>query len=326
MKKEAYFTKPVIILGAPRSGTTLLQKIIREQPGFVSMAKESDIIWNRYFHPRQLEWRSEMADPEKIDEKTIEAIRREFASYQMSSGFWTKLGRLRIMRYQRNPVLAFFIRNTYRGFAALRNLLPRKSAKPVRLVEKTIANCFRIGVVDRIFPDALYIYIKRDGRATINSMIRSWLDPNRFFSYDLPVELDIGGYPYKKWNFVLPPGWEEYISKPLEEVAAFQWMEVHKAIRKELGKDQYKGRVLEMKLEDLTERPVETLEKICDFARISWSDDLEKLAADLPVVNSPDEVKDPEKWRSENAEMVKRIEPMISDVMREIGYPLKSDG
>jgi hypothetical protein len=321
MKNEATFTRPVIILGAPRSGTTLLQKIIREQPGFASMAKESDIIWNRYFHPKYLHWRSEIVNPEDVSEKTIEAIRREFASYQMSSDFWTKLEMLRIMRYKRNPLLAFFIRNSYRGFAAIRSLMPGKSRQPLRLVEKTIANCFRIGVVDRVFPDARYIYVKRDGRGTINSIIRSWLDPNRFFSYDLPMELDIGGYPYKKWNFVLPPGWEKHISKPLEEVAAFQWMEVHRAIREELKKTKYEGRVLEIKLEDLTERPVETLREICDFAQISWSPELEKTALDLPVVNSPDEISDPEKWRFEHAEMVKRIEPMISDVMKEIGYP-----
>jgi hypothetical protein len=42
------------------------------------------------------------------------------------------------------------------------------------------------------------------------------------------------------WNYDLPPGWQEYTDKSLEEVCAFQWYSANAAVRKYLQKSQDK--------------------------------------------------------------------------------------
>ncbi|HID99227.1 MAG TPA: sulfotransferase [Thiotrichaceae bacterium] len=313
------FVKPIIIIGAPRSGTSLVQKIIRDHPAFVSLPKESDIIWNRYCHPSMKNWESEEFSGEDVTELMIAEIRQEFIAYSLSAQTWHKFDRLNIMRYKRYPLLSYFLRNGYNIFSLLRKQIISQN-KPLRLVEKSISNPFRISFIDKVFPDAKYIYIKRDGRANINSLINGWREPNRFFSYKLPVELKIPGYNYERWKFILPFGWRNYIDKPLEEIVAFQWIAVHNAIEQEFVKPIYNNRLLAIKLEDLSVRPQETLHKISDFIEVPWTRYFEDLTTHLPVINSSHSDVNFNRWETENKAMIMRIEALIQETMTKMGY------
>jgi hypothetical protein len=118
------------------------------------------------------------------------------------------------------------------------------------LLEKTASNCFRLGYVTGVFPDAKIIYPVRDGRNTVNSMINAWRHPERFFTYDVPMELHIEGYVHGRWKFVLPPGWRDYTRRSLAEVCAFQWRSCHEFMLAETAKEQYRDRVLRIRLEE----------------------------------------------------------------------------
>ncbi|HEV3471638.1 MAG TPA: sulfotransferase, partial [Actinomycetota bacterium] len=61
-----------------------------------------------------------------------------------------------------------------------------------RLLDKTPRNALRVPFVDALFPDARYIYLQRDGRENVNSLINAWRTP-RYRSYELPQEHSIPG-------------------------------------------------------------------------------------------------------------------------------------
>lgn len=312
--------KPVLIVGAPRSGTSLLQKIIRDHPAFWSLVSESDIIWNQYCHPKLFDWRSEHLDASDMRPEARKDILRQFERYSGPARVW-QLGEKRdfIWSFERSKFLRPIIRTTYQYlFPLIRSGFGRK--KEIRLVEKTVSNCLRLGYVNEVFPEAKIIYPLRHGCSNINSLINSWRHPNRFFSYDLPVTLRIKGYEYDRWNFVLPPGWREYIAKPLEEVCAFQWLSCHEAMISETAKPKYRGRVMRVKLEDLSEASEKTLRELADFIEVPWDEYFQNLARELPVVNSPDNDLSTEKWKAQNGQMIERIIPTIEPMMKQLGY------
>lgn len=311
---------PVLIIGAPRSGTSLLQRMLRCHRGFWSMPSESDLVWDRYCHPSLRDWSSEAMDASDMPPRTAEEIRATFEKYLQPAAFWAPLERTDLLwGFRRLPVIRKMLRGgferlmpVYTAFAARR---PGK-----RLLEKTASNCFRLGAVNEVFPDAKIIYPTRDGRNNVNSLINAWRHPRRFFTYDVPAQLDIEGYDLDRWKFVLPPGWEAYTQRTLAEVCAFQWRACHEAMLEETAKDKYRGRVLRVKLEDIVESPARTIREIASFVDIPFDAGLEQFARELPVVNSPDNVVGGDKWREQNRELIESILPDIAPIMARLGY------
>ncbi|MGH9391854.1 MAG: sulfotransferase family protein, partial [Vicinamibacteria bacterium] len=189
-----------------------------------------------------------------------------------------------------------------------------------RLVEKTASNCFRLGYVNEVFPDAKIVYPLRDARNNVNSLINAWLHPTRFFTYDVPEPLDIAGYPHRGWKFVLPPGWRAYTRRPLEEVCAFQWRTCHESMLGEIAKPKYEGRVLRLRLEDLVREPERRLRILTDFLELPYDDYFRDVAIRLPVVNSPDNDPSQDKWQRQNRERVEKVLPMVAPMMERLGY------
>ena len=101
-----------------------------------------------------------------------------------------------------------------------------------RFVDKANQNCFRIPYLHDIFPDAFFVYIKRDGRDNINSMIHGWNRPDEYGTWSeyLPVQVAIDNAKYKRWCFFLFKGWRDYTEKSIEEVCAAQWIEANKSV------------------------------------------------------------------------------------------------
>ena len=62
-----------------------------------------------------------------------------------------------------------------------------------RFVDKANQNCFRIPYLNKLFPNPFFVYVKRDGRDNINSLMHGWDRPDEFgaWSKDLPSEVKI---------------------------------------------------------------------------------------------------------------------------------------
>lgn len=312
--------KPVLIVGAPRSGTSMLQKVLRNHPVFWSLPSESDMIWDQFCHPSMHDWESESLDEHAISAADKAEILRLFRAYMRPASFWRPFENADVIwGFRRVPAVRKLMRGAFKVlFPLLARLSP--GSREQRLLEKTASNCFRLGLVNSVFPDAKIIYPTRNGLNNINSLINAWRHPDRFFTYDVPAELDIAGYEHGRWKFVLPPGWREYTNRPLAEVCAFQWQACHQAMLEETAREIYRGRIYRLKLEEFVADPAAGLRALADFIEVPYDAYFESVAADLPVVNSPDNVVSQDKWKGDNRSMIESIRPMIADTMQALGY------
>lgn len=312
--------KPILIIGAPRSGTSLLQKILRNHPALWSLPSESELIWNQYCHPKLRGWTSEHLTAADITPEIKAELLNQFERYLCPAQFWTPLERKNLIwGFRRLPLVRKLLRPVYQyGFPFTQKLLWRNTNK--RMIEKTTSNCLRLGFVNEVFPDARIIYITRDGRNNINSLLNAWLHPSRFFTYDVPAQMNISGYQYDKWKFVLPPGWRAYLNRSLEAVCAFQWQSCHQCLLAEIAKPLYHNRVLQLKLEALSDEPHDWIKKITAFVELPYDDYFQSVATALPIINSPDHNIAADKWQQQHRQQIERIIPTIGPTMKALGY------
>lgn len=308
------FRAPVMILGAPRSGTSLLHRILRGHPGFASTARESQPVWQPLTHPARHGWQGEMA-PDKLTDSQIAGIHRQLAGLALPAQVWRRADARDVVRKQQNPFLSrAVLRPGYWALTRAKGLLWRRTLR-YRLVDKSVHSGLWPDLLDDCFPDARYIHIVRDPRSSIGSMVDGWLDPNRFFTYTLPTPLAIPDYPYSAWNFPLPRGWSQVTNKPLADVVAFQWRAIQEGVLA-FERECPPERFMRIRLEDLSSRPFEVLSALAEFLGLEWSPYLDNYAASVPVVNA-------RPGTSTAARLQKPVEdvlPDLKDLAGELGY------
>ena len=315
------FEKPLVILGAPRSGTSLLQKVLRDHASCCSLPSESDFLWDQYCHPRLHDWQSEVLSVDDCAERDANAVRKLFERYALPASFWRDVQRTEVIwTFQRSPFIRKLLRCAYMNSVPLLNVM-QHFRRPRRLVEKTASNCLRVGYVNQVFPDAKFLYITRDGRRAVSSMLTCWQHPTRFFTYDVPVELNIPDYDYKRWKFVLPDGWRDFIDRPLEEICAFQWQQCNEAVTRSIAELGLSDRIFQLKLEELVANPASVIRDICEFSELPFDHYFQSLSKELPIVNSPDRDTQPDKWKRKNGDLIERILPQIQGMQEQLGYP-----
>ena len=168
-----------------------------------------------------------------------------------------------------------FCRQLYRE-AVISHLRHRRSAAPVRhllglapirYLDKTIANCFHLEALERLFPDARYVFLVRDPRANIASMIEGWPYLERFGKPQLtPYLRRHEARTIEHWSYPAPPGWQQVVGRPLAEICAWSWqqhVEAALALRA-----RHAGAVLEVRYEELDLGPASGCAGHCRQARI----------------------------------------------------------
>lgn len=332
---------PVIIIGCPRSGTTLLYNILSEVPSLWSIGYESKEIIERHHHPRTKGWDSGALDESDLTAESRAYILSTFECSAAPGTFWRRVNHLR--RWLRNNRLWTWIKrrgrtdktasavssampqqglDMIRAFVRFRNsLCPHPPA--IRLLEKTPENCLRLPFLLALFPDARVIYLTREGPANVNSLIEGWKQPHLFPGYQVPEPLTIPGYTRERWAFTLIPRWRELTDRPLEEVCAWQWIRCNQAVLKHQEETEGQVPYLAVRHEDLVRDPVAVLRRIADFIEVDFEGSLGHFRSGLPrinVVSKPD----PHKWKRQNPEAIERVLPMINPMMSRLGYESSS--
>ena len=174
--------RPIFIVSTPRSGSTLLFETIVRAPGLFSVGAESHerIEQVADFFPGARGWTSNRLTQEDASEASVEALAERF-------------------------------------YIVLRDREGRPASGRVRMLEKTPKNALRVPFFAEAWPDSTFVYLYREPRQTLASMIEAW-STGRFRTYPrLP------GWTGLPWSLLLIPGWRELIGKPLPEVVAVQW-------------------------------------------------------------------------------------------------------
>lgn len=305
---------PVFVLGAPRSATTLLFQTLARSSGLWSLGRESQPVFEGPYHPERRGWRSSRLEASDLTPGNAAAIEAGFRRRLQPGPVWLWRDARREKRPgSRSPAARF----AYTA-ARVRSVLTRRFGR-VRLLEKTPSNCLRIPFLRALFPDAKFLFLRRDGRPNISSIMDGWRLAGEFEAYAPPLPLRIGGYEGTKWCFLLPPGWRELVDQPLEVVCAEQWKCCMEAVLAELPALRADGAVCEVTYEELTGSPRATLGRVLDFLGLPPEPAVVPDEDRLPVINARTPP-DPEKWRKRNGPAIDRILPRIEPVQRALGY------
>lgn len=191
-----------------------------------------------------------------------------------------------------------------------------------RLVEKTADNLVRMPYLLELFPDAMFIVMKRNPCDVLNSYINMWRHPQgRFRTYFVPADLRIPTYPHKhRWCSTLIEGWRDLSASTVPEIAFAQWREYVERVdqaRRLLPAGQWH----EFHFEDLLARPEATVRDLC--ARVGLAVDAGMIAKLEDLVKNPiNSMSAPghEKWRTENADEVRALLPRIAEHAPRLGY------
>lgn len=270
--------RPLIILSAPRAGSTLLFETLAQAAGLFTIGGESHELIESIDSLRPAGGKSESnrltaedAAPELIPE-----LRRRFACELRD-----------------------------------RDGTPAPPASPVRMLEKTPKNALRVPFLLRVFPDAQFVFLHRDPRANLSSMMQAWRS-GRWVTYRrLP------GWE-GSWSLLLPPDYQKLRGRQLEEIVAAQWRAANETILDDLV-HLPQDRWTSVRYEEFVAQPRAEIARLLAFAGLRMDTRLDEyLSRPLPLSRYTLSPPDPEKWRR-NAAEIERVMPELSATTRRLG-------
>ena len=322
---------PVLLIGCARSGTTLLYTVLSEVDALWSLGYESRALIERDYAPASRGWASGALTAADLTPAAAAELRRAFAAAAVPGAYWRRVNRLRRALNETGFYRA--LKRRGRGGSAAAAAAPaagldaaralgRLAARlappraPIRLLEKTPENCLRLPFLQALFPDARVLFLTRDGRANVHSLLEGWRHPVLFPGYRTPVPVTSPGQTRGRWAFTLIPGWRDLVDRPLVEICARQWAACNAAV---LDYAATPGAlpVLPVRHEDLVAAPDATLAAIARFLDLRPAD-IPAHGRGLPEVNVVSAL-GAEKWRAEAAALA-TVAPILAPIMARLGY------
>lgn len=266
------FSKPLFIVAAPRSGSTLLFETLTQARDLYNMGGEAHSLVEGL---ESLRPGAPGVGSNRLNEMNVDGGVRAHV-----------FGELRARLRDRT------------GAAP--------SGDAVRFLEKTPKNALRIPFFDALFPDARYVFLWRDPRENISSIMEAW----RSGGWQMYPQLPGWDGP---WSMLVPPGYEALRGKPLEELGAFQWARANEIALDDLSR-LAPDRWLALSYADFLRDPASAVRRICGFAELEYDDQLESyLTRPLPLSKHTLTAPAPEKWRA-NEDAIARVLPSLASL------------
>lgn len=192
-----------------------------------------------------------------------------------------------------------------------------------RWVDKNNQNGLCVPYLHALFPDAIFVYVKRSPGDNINSLIEGWGKPEKYATWSgvFPETVAVDQGRYTQWCFFLAEGWRDYLQSPIEEVAAFQYAAINRAIvdaRKNVPASQW----VEVFYEDLVRAPVAGYQKLYQDCGLAFTPAVRAHCEQ--VLSKPYDVFGEiglDKWKGgRNREKVARVLDRLAPVARAMGY------
>jgi hypothetical protein len=259
--RDPRFDRPVFIVSSPRSGSTLLFETLAKVPRLYTIGDESHAL--------------------------IEGIPELRPA---AKGFDSN----RLTAEDATPAIAAALRGRLD-----RELRDRDGAAPdpegrVRVLEKTPKNSLRIPFLAALFPEARFVYLQRDARETLASMIEAW-NSGRFRTYPrLP------GWGEPPWSLLLVPGWRELVGKPVHEIVAAQWQATTRILLDDLAALPAE-RWTSIRYDAFVDDPQREITRLCEQLELDWD---QALGGALPASRYTLTAPAPDKWRRHEAEIM----------------------
>jgi len=278
--------KPILIIGAPGSGTTLL---------YQTMCSHRDLAYISHNMLRAgLRKRGKIVgDRRKALYILHNIIHRDPASTlpHEADAFWMTYFRDYYNYMTENDYTEEMAAYFRKKVLQVQNLWGRP-----RFVNKNLQNSFRVRLLNLIFPDAKFIHIIRDGRAVAFSLLNKKAD-----GATSPILIvgfkDILRDKYQLnrselYNYGL--AWAEFVTKAREATAIA------------------KSRYYEVRYEKLVREPYNELRNIIDFCELDWYSKFEEKIPPTQNMN--------ERWKQKASEEQRiDLEESTYDLRRTLG-------
>jgi hypothetical protein len=262
------FDRPIFIVSTPRSGSTLLFETLQQAPGLYSIGAESH--------------------------EAIEAIPELTpASHGWSSN--------RLVAEDASPAAAEILSRNFWNKLRDRDGVPPEGR--ARMLEKTPKNALRIPFFDAIWPDSQFVYLHRDVRQTLYSMMEAWASGGFRTYAGLP------GWSGTPWSLLLVPGWQRLNGVSLPVIVAHQWAVTTKLMLDDLEALD-PSRVRAVDYATFLGQPQASAKALAESLDLDWDRTLgERLPLSKYTVSDPST----EKWRRLES-VIEAVMPIVADV------------
>ena len=269
---DPLFDRPIFIVNPPRSGSSLLFETLAQAPGIYTVGGESHGL--------------------------IEGVAQLRVGARQSN---------RLTAADASPEVAATLRARFAGALRDRAGVPPLRGVRVRMLEKTPKNALRIPLLAAAFPEARFIYLYRDPRQVLASMMEGW-ESGRFVTYP-----DLAGWVgAHKWSFLLTPGWRDLIELPLHQVVAAQWASATQVLLDDFEQLAADRRVV-ARYDALIAAPGEEVERLCAAMDLEWD---RVLGSDLPLAAHTVSKPSDDKWRERGGEVEAVLPPIAATMER----------
>jgi len=272
---------PLIVLGVSRSGTTLLRVMLDRSPG-IAIPDET------FFIPQLAHRHRGRVDPDSF----LDDLRRSprLAAWGLSVDDFASCLR---------PGLAIG-----EAISAVFDAYATSCGKP-RWGDKTPMYMRHLGLLERLFPDAQYVHLIRDGRDAALAFL------------DMPE-----GVVTKTW------------AHPKDAAGFAREWRIEVADARDLGRRVGSSRYLEVRYEDLVADPERVVRTICEFASLPFEPAMLEYSGSIDVSAKPHHqrlLQAPTKglrdWRTQMSPVDTRaFEAIAGDLLAELGYELLDHG
>lgn len=273
-QSDPLFDRPVFIVSTPRSGSTLLFETLLQAKGLYTIGGESHQLI-----------------------ETIPALNVRNRAYSSN----------RLTAADATPEVVEELRRRFH--AAMRDRDGQPLSGPAgrfRMLEKTPKNSLRIPFLREVFPEARWVFLYRDPRQVLGSMMEAWRS-GRFKTY-----LGLPGWPLPYWALLLTPGWPALAGKPLIDIVAGQWQAATEVLLDDLAALQG-DRVTSIRYDAFVANPQAEMQRLCQWLGLEWDRPLEGA---LPYARHTVSKPDPEKWRSQAGEIEPALQRVAATVER----------
>ena len=272
-----YIDTPIIILSAPRAGSTLLFETLARHPNIYTIGGESHALIE---HIPQLS-----------------TVARGYVSNRLDTADATdEIAHELRMRFIKNA-------RNFKGQPL------NKDAVSFRLLEKTPKNALRVNFLNKVFKDAKFIYLVRDPRENISSIMQAWRS-QKFVTY--PKLPDFNG----GWSLLLPDNWRSQQGKSLASIATYQYTCANNSIIESLAAIEQERKFL-INYSDFIENPETTIRSVLDFANLNNQAIGEMLKNGLPYSRYTLTKPEPNKWH-QNAQDIAPYIHNTNEVLKQI--------
>jgi hypothetical protein len=292
--------KPIFVLGCPRSGTTLLLRILSAHGELAWVSKHQNALARRFASLDWLAWFNRIYDLPHIGSRLLchrDERRLKFALPSPAEPWFFWETHLRNMRWQRQDGQSRPHRRTeddlteqevQQARAAVRRVMGWQG-KP-RFISK-YTDFPRLRYLRKVFPGARFIRIVRDGRAVVNSYytrmmngdFHSWLDESERAWW-------ISGWP-EEWQEEWQERWQHHPEAALA-FTAFKWKYMKKQIQKEMAETSA-AECTDVRYAELVAHPRAQVSRLAEFCGLSVDARMKRLLQCTTLENRND------KWRDQ---------------------------